>query len=77
MIDRQSGFISFGSMTLLVGGLALAGALLYGMNSGYELPIWPAIAVALVNLIGAGRLIYEVRTRKQQQGRPAAPPSAD
>ena len=74
---RQRGFISFGSMTLLIGGLGLAAALVYGLNAGYELPLWPAIAVALVNLIGAGRLIYEVRTRKQQQARPAAPPNPD
>jgi hypothetical protein len=71
---RQQGFISFGSTALLLGGLALAGALLYGMKSGYELPLWPAIAVALVNLIGAGRLIYEVRMRKQQ-ARQAPPPA--
>lgn len=71
----QRGFISFGSTALLLGGLALAGALLYGMKSGYELPLWPAIAVALVNLIGAGRLIYEVRMRKQQQARQAPPPA--
>lgn len=74
---RQQGFVSFGSTVLLLGGLALAGALLYGMKSGYELPLWPAIAVAVVNLIGAGRLIYEVRMRKQQQGRASVPPPAN
>lgn len=53
-------------MTLLIGGLALAGLLAYGLMSGHELPLWPAIAVALVNLVGAGKLIYDVRqTRKQ------------
>jgi len=63
---KQSGFINFGSMTLLVGGLALAWLLAYGLMSGHELPLWPAVAVALVNLVGAGKLIYDVRqTRKQ------------
>jgi len=74
---RQSGFIGVGSMTLLIGGLALAAALIYGLNAGYELPLWPAIAVALVNLIAAGKLIYDVRARKQKQARPAAPPNSD
>jgi hypothetical protein len=74
---KQQGFISFGSTVLLLGGLALAGALLYGLQSGYELPLWPAIAVALVNLIAAGKLIYDVRARKQQQGQPKAAPRTD
>lgn len=74
MSFRQSGFINFGSMTLLVGGLALAGLLLYGLTSGHELPFWPAVAVALVNLVGAGKLIYDVRqARRQKQETPDAP----
>lgn len=70
---RQSGFINFGSMTLLVGGLALAGLLLYGLASGHELPFWPAVAVALVNLAGAGKLIYDVRLARMQK--PGIPPA--
>lgn len=71
---RQFGFINFGSMTLLVGGLALAGLLVYGLISGHELPFWPAVAVAVVNLVGAGKLIYDVRqARMQKQDTPAAP----
>lgn len=40
---RQQGFISFGSMTLIIGGLALFGLLFYGQASGHELPLWPAL----------------------------------
>ena len=67
---RQFGFINFGNMTLLVGGLALAGLLFYGLTSGHELPFWPAVAVALVNLVGAGKLIYD---RMQKPATPTAP----
>lgn len=61
-------------MTLLVGGLALAGLLAYGLISGHELPLWPALTVALVNLVGAGKLIYDARlARMQKHEAPAAP----
>ncbi len=64
---RQLGFINFGSMTLLVGGLALAGLLLYGLTSGHDLPFWPAMAVVLVNLVGAGKLVYDTRQARMQK----------
>lgn len=59
--QRESGFISFGSMSLLVGSLALVGLLAYGWLGGHELPLWPAIAVVLVNVVGALRLLRETR----------------
>ncbi|MEF8718438.1 MAG: hypothetical protein V5B44_12220 [Candidatus Accumulibacter necessarius] len=40
---RQHGFINFGSMTSLVGGLALTGLLAYGPTTGHELPLCPAL----------------------------------
>jgi len=73
---RQNGFINFGSMTLLVGGLALAGLLVYNLTTGYELPLWPAVAVILVNLVGAGKLIYDVRRARRQEQAPPATPAA-
>ncbi len=73
---RQKGFINFGSMTLLVGGLALAGLLAYGLTTGHELPLWPAVAVALVNLVGAGKLIHDVRRARRQEQAPPATPAA-
>lgn len=58
--------MNFGAMTLLIGGLALAGLLLYGWQSGQELPLWPAIAVALVNLFAAVRIVLNIRKAKQR-----------
>jgi hypothetical protein len=55
---------SFGSMTLLVGGLALFSLLLWGWMSGQPLPLWPALLVAAVNVYGAVRLVQETRTRR-------------
>lgn len=67
MNPRQNGFISFAAMTILVGGLAFAGLLLYGLKSGQELPLWPAIAVALVNLVAAAKIILDVKKAKKLQ----------
>lgn len=63
----QSGFISFGVMTLIVGGLALAGLLAYGWTTGQELPVGPAIVVVLVNIIAAVKLALDSR-----KGRPGS-----
>lgn len=63
--SRQYGFISFAAMTILVGGLAFAGLLLYGLKSGQELPVWPAVAVAMVNLVAAAKIIFDVKKAKR------------
>lgn len=62
--DIKKGVLSFGSMTLLVGGLALVGLLLWGWKTGQELPLWPALLVAAVNVFGAFRLVMETRARQ-------------
>lgn len=72
MIRKQNGFINGAVITLLVGGLALGGLLYYGSKSGRELPVWPAIAVIMVNLVAAGKLAMDVRTAKKLR---QAPPS--
>lgn len=64
MADINRGALSFGSMTLLVGGLALAGLLLWGWKTGQELPLWPALLVAAVNVVGAIRLVMETKARR-------------
>ncbi len=68
MNRKQHGFINGSIIALLIGGLALGGLLLYGSLTGQELPIWPAIAVGVVNLVAAGKVFLDVRkARKQQQ----------
>lgn len=63
---REKGFISFGAMTLLIGGCALAGLLAYSWKSGQELPFWPAVAVILVNLAAAAKLVLDtLQARKK------------
>lgn len=66
---KQNGFINAGVLTLLVAGAALVGLLIYGATSGYELPLWPAVAVILVNLVAAGKIVLDIKKKKQlQQG---------
>lgn len=80
MADIKNGVLSFGSMTLVVGGLALAGLLFWGWKTGQELPLWPALLVAAVNVFGAVKLVMEARARQAalqaaaQQVPPPAPP---
>jgi hypothetical protein len=69
LIEKHKAMFTFGSMTLLVGGLALASLLVYGWLSGHELPLWPAILVALVNIAGALKLVQETRARRGMQQR--------
>lgn len=70
---KQKGFINGSAITILVGGLALGGLLVYGSKTGQELPLWPAIAVALVNLVAAAKLVLDIKTaRKIKQGLPSS-----
>jgi len=64
MVDINKGVLSFGSMTLLIGGLALAGLLFWGWKTGQELPLWPALLVAAVNVFGAVKLVMETRAKQ-------------
>jgi hypothetical protein len=72
VVDINKGVLSFGSMTLLVGGLALAGLLLWGWKTGEELPLWPALLVAAVNVFGAFKLVMETRARQAARRAAAA-----
>jgi hypothetical protein len=76
MVDINKGVLSFGSMTLLIGGLALAGLLFWGWKTGQELPLWPALLVAAVNVFGAVKLVMETRA-KQALRRAAAAKAAE
>jgi len=63
-------------MTLVVGGIALGGLLLWGWKTGQELPLGPAIAVALVNIYAAIRIALDMRKQRQAPPEPAAEPAA-
>jgi len=56
--NLQRGALSGEGIALLIGGLALGGLLVYSAVSGYELPFWPALAVTVVNLVAAGRMVW-------------------
>jgi hypothetical protein len=64
VVDINKGVLSFGSMTLLVGGLALAGLLFWGWKTEQELPLWPALLVAAVNVYGAYKLVMETKAKR-------------
>jgi hypothetical protein len=75
LIFRQDGFIKGSVIVLLIGGLMLGGLLVYGAKSGHELPFWPAIAVVLVNLVAAAKIVLDTKKAKRQQ-HPPEPRSA-
>ncbi len=64
---KQNGFISGDIIAIVIAGVALGGLLIYGSQTGQELPVWPAIAVVLVNLVAAGRVIWSVNKAKKLQ----------
>lgn len=76
VVDIKHGVLSFGSMTLLVGGVALAGLLFWGWKTGQDLPLWPALLVAAVNVLGTYRLIRENLARQAARQAAAAAPAA-
>ena len=77
MLHKQHGFINGGIITLLIGGLAIGGLLLYGSVTGQELPVWPAVVVGIVNLVASGKVFMDVKKAKQlrEQKRTAQSPS--
>lgn len=64
MVDIKKGVLSFGSMTLIVSALALAGLLFWGWKTGQDLPLWPALLVAAVNVFGAVKLVMEMKAKQ-------------
>lgn len=72
MAEDYKGMLSFGSMTLAVGGLALFGLLAWGWMSGQSLPLWPALLVAAVNVIGALKLVQETKAKRAAMAAAAA-----
>ena len=64
MPNTKSGVLSFGSMSLIVGGLALAGLLYWGWRTEQDIPLLPALLVAAVNLYGAIKLVADVKAKR-------------
>ena len=55
---------SFGSMTLLVGGPALFVTARVGLAVRQSLPLWPALLVAGVNVVGCGQALQETKAKQ-------------
>lgn len=72
LTDIDKGILSFGSMTLLIGGLSLAGLLFWGWYTEQALPLWPALLVAGVNVFGALKLLQETKAKQAAQQSGAA-----
>ena len=69
----NKGFFSFTALSVLVGGLAIIGLLLYGWSTGQTLPLWPALLVVGVNVVLAIKLIREVKAKRANRaGTPGA-----
>lgn len=72
MKHKQHGLIKGDVIGILIGAIALGGVLVYGWVSEQPLPLWPAILVALVNLVAAANVFRGVlAAKKQRQANPA------
>lgn len=67
MKAEQNGKINMSVLVLLIGGMMLAALLLHGFNQGHELPLWPALLVAGVNIVAAGKIIMNIKKKKASQ----------
>lgn len=61
----QRGAIDPGMTIILISGLILGALFVHSYTTGEELPIWPAIAVICVNLVGVWRTIKDVQARRR------------
>lgn len=59
---------------MLISGALIGGMFVHSYSSGEDLPLLPAIAVIVVNLLAAGKLVLDVRARRQRQGTKPPPP---
>ena len=70
----NKGFFSFTALSVLVGGVAIIGLLLYGWLTGQDLPFWPAMLVVAVNVILAVKLVRELKAKRTgKTGQPRSP----
>jgi hypothetical protein len=59
----QRGFMNGGMLVILIGGLMIGWLFFDSYSTGKDLPLWPAIAVILVNLLGIWKLLSDRRRR--------------
>lgn len=71
----NKGFFSFTALSVLIGGLAIIGLLLYGWSTGQSLPLWPALLVVAVNVVLTIKLVLDVKARRTN--RPGSPGATD
>lgn len=62
---QQRGFINGGIIAMLIGGVAIGGLLMYGLITGQELPLWPAVVVVVVNLVAAAKVFLDLKKAKK------------
>ena len=63
----NKGFFSFTALSVLIGGLAIIGLLLYGWFTGQSLPLLPALLVVGVNVVLAIKLVLEVKAKRENK----------
>jgi hypothetical protein len=70
----NKGFFSFTALSVLIGGLAIIGLLLYGWFTGQSLPLLPALLVVAVNVVLAVKLVLEMKAKRGgKTGQPRSP----
>lgn len=60
----QQGAVAGGMIFILIGGLMIGWLLFDSYTTGKELPLWPAVAVILVNLLGIWNVLSKRRGRR-------------
>ena len=71
VVAVKTGVFSFGSLSQLVGALALVGLLLYGWITEQQLPLWPALLVVAVNVALAVKLVLGIKAKRDAQSKGA------
>lgn len=71
VVAVKTGVFSFGSLSQVVGALALVGLLLYGWITEQQLPLWPSLLVVAVNVVLAVKLVLGIKAKRAAQNQGA------
>jgi membrane protein implicated in regulation of membrane protease activity len=66
-MNRQLGMVRGDFIGLLIAAVMLGGLLIYGSVTGQDLPLWPAMLVAAVNVVAAFYVYRAARKRKNKR----------